>query len=412
MPTRRAREPLAPIPTAYKVWLAGNLLSRLGDAALFFALGWVAAARGGSAAGLVLTSVAAPRTLLLLVGGAVADRVPVRRVLLVGDTCMFVVVSASAALAVAFDTGLLLLIGTGILVGIVDAFYMPAAGSLNRRLVPGEGLARAIAVNQSGGQLIALVGGPLGALIVQAGGYSAAAVFDACTFLIAVSAVMVIRRALGDKAADQQRGKVLAAAAEGVRLSVRDAVLRPALLLTAVVAAFCIPVGSLVIPILARQADWSAMTAGVVVGAQAVGATLVSLVVARRGVLRRIGLTSIVAVAPMCGGLLLLSMSKSPALAVAGAGVLGAGLGLFVSHLGPLMLAASPETHLARVQALITLVQSVSLLVTLNALGRFADVAGATSTALLSACVLAAAAALAFSSRPLRAVSRTVLAAK
>jgi MFS family permease len=322
---------------------------------------------------------------------------------------MFVVVATSAAIAVTYGTGLWMLVATGILVGTVDAFYMPASGSLNRRLVSGEGLARAVAVNQSGGQLIALVGGPLGAVLVQTGGYTAAAVFDACTFVAAVVAVLVIRRALGDQAADQAKGRVLAAAAEGIRVSFRDAVLRPALLLTATVASFCIPVGSLLVPILARQAEWTPTAAGLVVGAQAVGATLVSLAVARRGVLNRIGLVSIVAVGPMCVGLLLLSVSEHAAVAIVGATVLGVGLGLFVSHLGPLMLAASPETHLARIQALITLVQSVALLVTLNMLGRFADVAGATSTALLSAGVLAVAAVFAFSSRPLRAVSRAVL---
>src|SRR3954462_11763104 len=69
MTARQASVALVPLPTTYKVWLLGNLLSRLGDATLFFALGWVATESGGVAAGLVLTSVAAPRTLLLLVGG-------------------------------------------------------------------------------------------------------------------------------------------------------------------------------------------------------------------------------------------------------------------------------------------------------------------------------------------------------
>jgi hypothetical protein len=50
------------------------MVSQVGDAALCFALGWAASAHGGQAAGLVLSSIGLPRTVLLLVGGAIGDR--------------------------------------------------------------------------------------------------------------------------------------------------------------------------------------------------------------------------------------------------------------------------------------------------------------------------------------------------
>lgn len=55
------------------------------------------------------------------------------------------------------------------------------------------------------------------------------------------------------------------------------------------------------------------------------------------------------------------------------------------------MLGASPETHLSRVQAVITLVQSLALVVTMNLLGRLADLADAFTAAIVCAAVLAAA---------------------
>ena len=49
---------------------------------------WAAASLGGVLAGLVLTAINLPRVLLLLVGGAVADRAGPFRVLLIGDGVM------------------------------------------------------------------------------------------------------------------------------------------------------------------------------------------------------------------------------------------------------------------------------------------------------------------------------------
>ena len=46
------------LPIAFKVWVFGALVSQLGDAAMYFALGWAASAHGGAAAGLVLSGIA------------------------------------------------------------------------------------------------------------------------------------------------------------------------------------------------------------------------------------------------------------------------------------------------------------------------------------------------------------------
>jgi len=55
----------------------------------------------------------------------------------------------------------------------------------------------------------------------------------------------------------------------------------------------------------------------------------------------------------------------------------GVGLGLFGSHIGPLLLASTPQSHLARVQAVLALVQALPLIVTLNLAGVIADQTGA-----------------------------------
>jgi MFS family permease len=84
------------LPRSYLLWLAGTRASLTGDAALYFALGWAASARGGRTAALVLTALTLPRTVLLLLGGVVGDRFGAARVMITGDVVMLAAVLALA----------------------------------------------------------------------------------------------------------------------------------------------------------------------------------------------------------------------------------------------------------------------------------------------------------------------------
>jgi Major Facilitator Superfamily len=150
------------LPGAYLLWLSGALISQVGDAALYFALGWAASATGGTSAGLVLSAVALPRTVLLLLGGVVGDRFGARRVMIIGDAVMLVLAVGLGIIASRWGTPLLLLVMTGLIVGVVDAFYLPSSGSMPRRLVDDKQLAPALALKQSGSQLVSMIGGPVG----------------------------------------------------------------------------------------------------------------------------------------------------------------------------------------------------------------------------------------------------------
>lgn len=236
---------------------------------MFFALGWAATAHGGGAAGLVLTAVTLPRTLLLLVGGAVADRFSARRILIVGDSAMLVMAVVVAVTTFSLGSPLWLLPAAGVVIGTIDAFYLPVSGSMPRRLVGTDGLDRAVGLNQSGTQLISLVGGSLGGALVALGGLGAAALFDGLTFVFAVVVVMLIRPRF-DVEKSPERTNILREAAQGVSFSLGHPVLRPALLFTGVVAGFAIPVASLLVPLIARENEWGAQAAGFVLGGQAV----------------------------------------------------------------------------------------------------------------------------------------------
>jgi MFS family permease len=377
LPTARAASRRGCLPAVYRVWLVGALVSQLGDAALYFALGWAASGIGGPAAGLVLSAIALPRTALLLLGGVVGDRAGAARVLIAGDGVMLVVAVVLGLVAYAWPTPLAVLLAAGLIIGTVDAFYLPSLGSMPRRLVGDEQLRRAVAVRQSGSQLVTMVGGPLGGAVVAIAGVAAAAWVDAASFAVVLVVLVAIRRRIVVVATSRRTESVLAAARDGVRICRQTPGLGVALLLAAGAAGFVIPSTSLLVPLLARHNHWSASTAGLMVGAQGLGVIVSALVVARRGGARRPGIAAVGGLATAAIGQTLVAVIPSSGLVVVAAVLIGLGSGTFVANLAPVLLGAVPRTHLARVQSLLSVVQSSALLVTNNLLGAITHWASA-----------------------------------
>ncbi|WP_432844940.1 MFS transporter [Amycolatopsis sp. CA-161197] len=112
-----------------------------------------------------------PRTILLLVGGAVGDRVGARRVMIVGDSVMLVVSVAVAITANWVGTPPVLLIVAALIIGTNGALYVPSQGSMPRLLVAGYQLVRALALRQNGTQLVSMVGAPLGGVLAAFAGH-------------------------------------------------------------------------------------------------------------------------------------------------------------------------------------------------------------------------------------------------
>jgi hypothetical protein len=187
----------------------------------------------------------------------------------------------------------------------------------------------------------------------------------------------------------QNHGSVLQSARDGLRVAIRTPALGPALLLVAGAAGFILPTTTLLVPLLARDHGWTAATAGLVVGAQGAGLILATLVVARRGGAARPGLAAGAALLLAAAGQAGLA-APSPAAAAVAATLVGAGSGVFVANLAPLLLGAAPRTHLARIQALVGVGQSAALVVTNNVLGAVAEAASAAVAVLCCAVALAA----------------------
>jgi len=300
-----------------------------------------------------------------------------------------------------------LLLMVAVLIGTVDACYLPSSGSMPRRLLEPAQLARGVAAQQIARQVIGFVGAPLGGLIVAAAGAGAAAGFDAGTFAVMLI-VMCLVRPRHIRAPPESRRNAAREAADGLLFAGRDPVLRTLLLLVASVAGFLIPVTSLLIPLLGRENHWSPAQVGLITGAQAAGMAVAAGYVISRGALRRPGIAA--AAGLLLAGLALAALAltglaltgpaltspaltgpalTSPALtnsaltgpalqlAIVCEFVVGLGTGLFATHLGPLILAGADHGNLSRVQAVLLIAQSLPLLLTNNLLGWIVAAAGA-----------------------------------
>jgi MFS family permease len=110
-----------------------------------------------------------------------------------GDAVMLVVSLVVATVAWRAGTPLALLVGAALIMGAVDAFYLPSAGSMPRRLVAEPDLPRALAMRQSGSQVITIAGGPLGGALVATAGFAVAGWIDAGTFAVVLIVLVAIR---------------------------------------------------------------------------------------------------------------------------------------------------------------------------------------------------------------------------
>ncbi len=238
---------------ALTTWLTAATVATLAVGLLYFALGWEASRFGGRAAALVLTLVTLPRMLLLLTGGTIADRWGLRRTVLCSDTVLCVLLAAlmlavrSSGPSVAL---LALLAGT---LGVVSAFRMPAAGAFPRLLADGPQLARAMALSGTVTTTARLAGPALGGAAVALlalQGVVLIAVVGYLAVLLLVWSVQVPEASPPEKAGRSQRTLALARRTPGVL---------PLLFSVGLLAGSVLPVLSLLLPLAARERNWTAV---------------------------------------------------------------------------------------------------------------------------------------------------------
>ncbi|NIK62170.1 MFS transporter [Kribbella shirazensis] len=362
------------IPVRYWIWLFGAAVSLLGDLTMSFAIGWSATQHGGSVAGLILLLAAAPRAILLLVGGAVGDRYGAPQVLLASCTAMFVVTAALVPATLAVGEPVWLLVILALVVGSIDAFFLPSSRAMPRLLVPSQQVPRALASFQVTGVVFAVTGTAIGGVLVSWAGLTAAGGFDALTFGVMIVVLIVLRKSMAPS--KRMPTGMIRSIGAGIRVAFGNPLTRALLITMTVAAGLLMPLDALLFPLLARDHGWDAATAGLLVASRSLGVGVIALRILMRGAFPRPGVVAALGLLLAAVGLLGLSAFDPLPLTFAAGVLSGIGVGTFTGHVLPLLMNSVEREFQSRLQSIVVLCQNIALMVMNPLLGGLSDLDG------------------------------------
>jgi len=269
---------------SFRLLCGGQFASTIGDFCYAVALPWlVLSAHGGAILlGTVLACYGVPRTVLIPVGGVLADKVGPRTLMLAADAARCVLVAGLAVLAARHVATLVALGPIAALIGAGEGLFIPASFAIMPSLLDGERLAAGNALSTAAVQAGSLLGPALGgALVALTGASTGAFAVDAASFGVSALTLLLIPRrpAPGSLTAEPApRGGVLALLSRSRELQV---------ILVVVIAANLASggMGDVALPALAH-ARYGAAGYGALLACLAVGGIAGTLGAARTGNLR------------------------------------------------------------------------------------------------------------------------------
>jgi MFS family permease len=280
----------------------------------------------------VLGASTAPLVALLLIAGAIVDRVSRRLIMMLSNTVNGLGFTLMTVLVVTGQVRLWMLIVLSLVTGTTLAFFLPASSAIFRDILPPELMVNANSLSSLSQGLAQYMAGPLlGGLIVAAGGTAWAFGLDAASFLVSfgcLAAMGGIVRRNADRAAGGARragARLLAEIRAGLGYCRSRAWLWWSMLAMAVANFACFTPLFIFEPLLVRNFSGSkAVALGLIYAANGAGGTLASLYITRYGAPRK-RIAAVWAGLSGCGlGTALLGISPSIAMATVLAGLLWA----------------------------------------------------------------------------------------
>ncbi len=370
----------------YRLWAAADLVSTGGTWMQVLGLNWLVLSTTGSATsmGVVVMLQALPVLLLGSWGGALADRLPARPLLIV-----FQALRALLALTLMLDsTRLWPIYAVALASGVISAIEGPCLGRFGSTLVPREVLGSALALGSVLSSAGRILGMSLGGVLVGITGVSVLFLINALSYAAVILALVLMRPG-------SMRALATAGAADGgVRAGLRYVLSQPVVL---IVLALSFVLGSL-------GRNYQVTMAAMVAGPLAGGSASYGL------------LSTVFAVGAVAGGLLLAGSGRSTLRVLLAAAllisVLQACSGLAPNVLGfaalilPIAAGAvvfdtvvstrvqldTREDMRGRVLATLGVVSSLSGIVGAPAIGWLCDFSGARGALLIGGIVTTAAA--------------------
>jgi MFS family permease len=194
---------------SFRLYFGGQVVSASGTFLQQTAIGWLVLELTGSPGdlGLVLAAGGIPSLLFGPWGGAVADRVDLRKLLVVTQTLYCLLAALLWALAAAGRANVPALVAIGVAGGVVQIADSPARQALVSRLVPPDDLASAVSLNGVVVNSARVVGPALAGVLIVTVGTTVCFGVNALSYLAVIAALLVIRpRKAGGPAPPGRRG--------------------------------------------------------------------------------------------------------------------------------------------------------------------------------------------------------------
>jgi MFS family permease len=287
--------------------MGGQLISLIGTWMQTVAESWLVYRLTGSAVLLGLAGFAnrIPIFLLSPIGGAVADRYNRHRIVIATQAASMVLAAALAFLTLTHLVRIWHLMAIAALLGVVNAFDIPARQAFVVELVAREDLQNAIALNSSMFNGARVVGPAIAGVLVAAVGEGWCFLANAVSYIAVIVGLLIMRVPRAPAAV--RPASAVAHVMEGFRFVSRSRPIVALLLLLGLISLMGMPY-SVLMPIIADQTFHSgARGLGILMGASGVGALLGALSLASRVGLRGYGRT--IAFAAIGFGLSLMAFS-------------------------------------------------------------------------------------------------------
>lgn len=195
----------APLRLAnFRKLVAGQTVSRVGDAFYFVALPWLVLRSTNSPIylSIVLGVAAATMGISTLVGGVLADRYGPRALMLGADIARFLIIATMAGWALFDAIPLWAVITLAGLLGIATGLFYPASGAMTPHLVQADDLQAANSFNQITMQASNFIGPGIAGAVLGATQLAFGFVLDAVSFAVSVISLLAIRMPPRDTTTD------------------------------------------------------------------------------------------------------------------------------------------------------------------------------------------------------------------
>jgi MFS family permease len=372
----------------YRTFFFGQIISLVGTWTQSTAQGWLVYDLTNSKqwSGIVIGLGSAPMLLFSLIGGGIADRFQRRKIL---------VITQSASVIPPLLLGLLILTGAvqvwhiavaATMLGVINAFDMPARQAFVIELVGREDLMNAIGLNSGMFNTARIIGPAVAGIVMVSVGMGYCFVLNGLSFIAAVIALLIIR--LPAPALKQHRGSAWKHLTSGIRYVLSDRRLSGLFALVAIVGvlgfSYVALLPAFVRDILGKsEKEYASLLTFVGFGSVA-GALFVATVAKRAKSKKRILTVGIVILSV---SLFAISLTKEYVIALIPLPFVGMGMIMFLSTANTFVQTNVSDEYRGRVMGMWTLVFGGSMPVGAVLSGTVAEYLGVSLTIQICSCL-------------------------